>query len=111
MTEKRRDPPAAPPQSELFGGAVSVASAGGVVGGFTRPSSIVWSVQVRATTSVIAGIVSADYRGNGLPLMQALMDGREEQKLTLDAREGATRFYERLGFARADSVYVRPRRR
>jgi ribosomal protein S18 acetylase RimI-like enzyme len=48
-------------------------------------------------------------RGLGTRLMRALMDGRERLKLTLDAREGAETFYERLGFERVDSAFVRPR--
>jgi ribosomal protein S18 acetylase RimI-like enzyme len=50
-------------------------------------------------------------RGLGTKLMRALMAGRDGLKLTLDARIGSTRFYERLGFRRADMVYVRPRPR
>lgn len=50
-------------------------------------------------------------RGLGTRLMTALMDGRDGLKLTLDARDGSTRFYERLGFSRAESVMVRPRSR
>ena len=50
-------------------------------------------------------------RGLGTRIMRELMAGREALKLTLDAREGAESFYERLGFARATSVFVRPRGR
>jgi len=37
------------------------------------------------------------------------MDGRATLKLKLDARRGVEPFYERLGFARVDTVLVRPR--
>jgi ribosomal protein S18 acetylase RimI-like enzyme/predicted RNase H-like HicB family nuclease len=49
-------------------------------------------------------------RGLGTRLMRALMDGREDLKLTLDSRPGTTRFYERLGFRSARAVMVRARR-
>lgn len=48
-------------------------------------------------------------RGLGTRLMRALMEGRDGLKLTLDAREGAESFYERFGFERVSSVFVRPR--
>jgi len=48
-------------------------------------------------------------RGLGRRLMGALMDGRATLKLKLDARRGVEPFYERLGFARVDTVLVRPR--
>ena len=41
--------------------------------------------------------------------MGALVDGRDGLKLTLDAREGAEDFSERLGFARVNRTFVRPR--
>jgi len=50
-------------------------------------------------------------RGLGSRLMRALMEGREDLKLTLDSRPGTARFYERLGFHIAPTVMVRPRRR
>jgi ribosomal protein S18 acetylase RimI-like enzyme len=50
-------------------------------------------------------------RGVGTRLMRALMDGRDDLKLTLDARDGAEGFYERLGFERARSIFVRRRSR
>lgn len=49
-------------------------------------------------------------RGLGRRLMHELMTGREALKLTLDARAGAVRFYERLGFRLATHVMVRPRK-
>lgn len=48
-------------------------------------------------------------RGLGSRLMRALMDGREDLKLTLDSRPGTARFYERLGYRAAPNVMVRPR--
>ena len=48
-------------------------------------------------------------RGLGTRLMRALMDGRQALKLTLDAREGAEGFYERLGFQRDPNSFIRPR--
>jgi ribosomal protein S18 acetylase RimI-like enzyme len=65
-----------------------------------------------ATNAYISTIAIAPKwqdRGLGTRLMGALMDGRENMKLTLDARDGAEGFYERLGFARATSVFVRRR--
>jgi ribosomal protein S18 acetylase RimI-like enzyme len=66
-----------------------------------------------ATNAYISTIAIApgwQDRGLGTRVMDALMDGREHMKLTLDARDGAEEFYERLGFARASSVFVRRRR-
>lgn len=50
-------------------------------------------------------------RGLGTRLMRALLDGRDNLKLTLDAREGSEPFYERLGFQPVSTVLVRPRSR
>jgi ribosomal protein S18 acetylase RimI-like enzyme len=48
-------------------------------------------------------------RGLGTRLMNELMAGRDALRLTLDAREGAEQFYERLGFVAAHSIFMRPR--
>jgi ribosomal protein S18 acetylase RimI-like enzyme len=46
-------------------------------------------------------------RGVGSRLLAALVEGRQGLKLTLDARHGTERFYERAGFQRATQVFVR----
>ena len=65
-----------------------------------------------ATNGYISTIVVAprwQERGLGRRLMGALMEGREELKLTLDARPGSETFYGRFGFSAVDSVLVRQR--
>jgi ribosomal protein S18 acetylase RimI-like enzyme len=48
-------------------------------------------------------------RGLGSRMMRELMDGRDHMKLVLEAAVGAETFYERLGFQRSPSAFVRPR--
>lgn len=74
--------------------------------GFAR---IISDEATNAYISTVAVAPRWQDRGLGTRLMRALMEGREALKLVLDARAGAGRFYERLGFERADSVYVRRR--
>lgn len=50
-------------------------------------------------------------RGLGSRIMRRIMDGRDEVKLVLEARPGAERFYERLGFEPAHYAMARPRQR
>ncbi|HUG48143.1 MAG TPA: GNAT family N-acetyltransferase [Candidatus Limnocylindria bacterium] len=65
-----------------------------------------------ATNAYISTVVVApDWQDRrvGRRIMEALLDGRDALKVTLDARDGAVSFYERLGFGRDESVMVRPR--
>ena len=80
---------------------------GEVLVGFAR---IISDEATNAYISTVAVAPQWQDRGLGTKLMRALMDGRDHIKLTLDAREGAELFYERLGFARVTSALVRPRR-
>jgi ribosomal protein S18 acetylase RimI-like enzyme len=50
-------------------------------------------------------------RGLGTRLMEVLLSGRDELKIVLEARAGASRFYERLGFEPATDAMRRPRLR
>jgi ribosomal protein S18 acetylase RimI-like enzyme/predicted RNase H-like HicB family nuclease len=49
-------------------------------------------------------------RGLGTKIMRALMEGRNGIKLIVDVRDGVGGFYERLGFERSTSLFVRRRR-
>ena len=94
--------------AQLLAGSTETVSAwdGGELVGFGR------IVSDEVTNGYISSVAVAPRwqdRGLGTRLMRALMDGREHLKLTLDVREGAEPFYERLGFARARTVFVRPR--
>ena len=65
-----------------------------------------------ATNAYVSTVaVAPDWqdRGLGRRLMEALLEGRSGLKVTLDARDGAVPFYERLGFVRSGSVMVRQR--
>ncbi len=106
----RRDEDSREVTERMLAGSTETVSAwdGGRLCGFAR------IISDEATNGYISTVVVAPRwqdRGLGRRLMSALMTGREHLKLTLDARDGTTRFYERLGFDRADSVFVRPRRR
>jgi ribosomal protein S18 acetylase RimI-like enzyme len=46
-------------------------------------------------------------RGVGRRVMDTLLEGRSALKITLDVRDGASSFYERLDFRRATNVFVR----
>ena len=50
-------------------------------------------------------------RGLGRRVMDALLEGREEDKLILEARSGAEPFYERLGFEKISWAMVKRRSR
>jgi ribosomal protein S18 acetylase RimI-like enzyme len=54
-------------------------------------------------------VVAPDWqdRGVGRRVMDTLLEGRSALKITLDVRDGASSFYERLGFQRAANVFVR----
>lgn len=74
--------------------------------GFAR---IISDEATNAYISTVAVAPRWQGRGLGRRLMNALMDGREALKLTLDVRDGAESFYGRLGFRPVQTVLVRPR--
>jgi ribosomal protein S18 acetylase RimI-like enzyme len=93
----------------MVGGSTATVSAwdGERLVGFAR---IISDEATNAYISTVAVAPRWQDRGLGTRLMRALMDGREDLKLTLDSRPGTARFYERLGFRFAPTVMVRPRR-
>lgn len=93
----------------MVGGSTATVSAwdGERLVGFAR---IISDEATNGYISTVAVAPSWQDRGLGARLMRALMDGREDLKLTLDSRPGTARFYERLGFRAAPNVMVRPRR-
>ena len=94
----------------MVAGATETASLwdGNLLVGFGR---IISDEATNGYISTVAVAPRWQNRGAGRRLMGALMAGRDGLKLTLDMRLGAEGFYERLGFARSQSVMVRRPRR
>jgi ribosomal protein S18 acetylase RimI-like enzyme len=94
--------------ARMLAGTTETASAwhGDELVGFAR---IITDDVTNGYIATVAVAPSWQDRGLGTRLMHALMDGREDLKLILEVRPGVEAFYERLGFERATSLFVRRR--